>query len=126
MDPRSTKDARGVLTAIEAGQDVPFPIERIFLVHHAVTDRGGHAHRDTDQLILAVSGSLVVEVSDGKDWRTFELTSPERGLFVPRMVFINLKRFSPETVCLVLASTHYDMKRSIRSWEAYLEEVGSA
>jgi dTDP-4-dehydrorhamnose 3,5-epimerase-like enzyme len=124
VDLHTNKDERGVLTAIEGnGGHVPFDIRRIFLVHHAVTDRGGHAHRDTDQLIVAAAGSLVVEVSDGKIWKSFELGDMIRGLYVPRMVFIQLRRFSPETVCLVLASTHYDIKRSIRTWEDYLKEL---
>lgn len=127
VDLHTNHDERGVLTAIEgSGGHVPFDIRRIFLVHHAVTDRGGHAHRDTDQLIVAAAGSLAVEVSDGKSWKTFELGDMMRGLYVPRMVFIQLRRFSPETVCLVLASTHYDIKRSIRSWEDYLREPGGA
>jgi dTDP-4-dehydrorhamnose 3,5-epimerase-like enzyme len=123
---QSNKDERGVLTAIEGGQHTPFDIQRVFLVHHAVTDRGGHAHRDTDQLIVAAAGSLLVEVSDGKEWRSFELTDADRGLYVPRMVFIQLRRFSAETVCMVLASTHYDIKRSIRTWDDYLTQLEGA
>jgi dTDP-4-dehydrorhamnose 3,5-epimerase-like enzyme len=123
LDLPSTKDDRGVLTAVEANLNVPFDIRRIFLVHHAIKDRGGHAHRDTDQLVVAVAGGLVVEASDGKQWQTFELSDPERGLYVPRMIYLNLRRFTPEAVCLVLASTHYDVERSIRSWEDYLKAV---
>ena len=64
-------DDRGRLTAVESGVDVPFAIVRVFYVHDVATGapRGGHAHRDTDQVITAVSGSLTLAVSDGRIWR---------------------------------------------------------
>jgi len=120
----SSVDERGVLTSIESGLDVPFEIKRIFYMHHIVTDRGGHAHKDTHQVIVAAAGSFKVDLSDGTASRTYVFEDPARGLYTPPMVFIQLYDFSPGAVCLVLASTHYDMSRSIRSWEAYLEAIG--
>ncbi|MBN2197338.1 MAG: FdtA/QdtA family cupin domain-containing protein [Polyangiaceae bacterium] len=123
VDLKSVRDDRGVLTAVESETDIPFQILRVFWVHHATTDRGGHSHRDTDQVVTAVAGSLTMEVSDGTESRALRLDDPTRGVYVPRMVFIDLKGFSPEAVCLVLASSHYDMRRSIRSYAEYLEAV---
>lgn len=120
LDFPSIEDARGVLTAVEGDKDLPFAIRRVFLVHHAVADRGGHAHLDTDQVVTAVAGSLTLEVSDGNDSRSFRLDNPRRGVYVPRMIFVQLKDFSKDAVCLALASTHYDMSRSLRSWGEYL------
>jgi hypothetical protein len=113
-----------VLTSIEAGMDVPFDVRRVFYMHHVVADRGGHAHRDTDQLCIAIAGRLRIDATDGSGTRSFELTDPSRGLYIPRMIFTRLRDFSPGAVCLVLANTHYDMSRSIRTWEDYLREVG--
>jgi hypothetical protein len=119
----SVPDHRGVLTAIESGVDVPFEIRRVFWVHDVAAERGGHAHRDTDQVAVAAAGSLRVEILDGGGGSaTYELDRPARGLFVPRMLFTRLYDFSPGAVCLVLASTHYDRARSIRTWEDFLRE----
>ena len=120
----STTDSRGVLTAIEGGQGIPFEIKRVFYMHHVVADRGGHAHRDTEQVAIAAAGTHRIDVSDGEHSQTFEMTDPVRGLYIPRMTFTRLYDFSPGAVCLVLASTHYDMGRSIRSWEDYLHAIG--
>jgi hypothetical protein len=125
IDIPSVVDPRGVLTSVEAEGDVPFPIKRIFYMHHIETDRGGHAHRDTEQLVVALSGCFEMELSDGQTSREFELADPARGVYTPPMIFIQLRNFSPGAVCLVLASTHYDMSRSLRSWDEYLAALGA-
>lgn len=122
-DLPAVKDSRGILTSVENGIDTPFDIKRIFYVHHVVTDRGGHAHRDTDQVIIAAYGDFKVSLSNGKRTVDYMLDDPSKGLYVPRMIFISLLDFSPGAVCMVLASTHYDIKRSIRSWEEYVKAV---
>lgn len=124
IDLPSNEDDRGVLTSIESGIDTPFTIARIFYMHHVVTDRGGHAHADTDQVVVPVAGVFEMELRDGKSSVTHRMDDPTRGLYVPRMLFINIRGMSPQAVCLVLASTHYDISRSIRSWDAYLEALG--
>jgi hypothetical protein len=116
----SVTDARGVLTSVEGVRDVPFEIRRVFYMHHIVTDRGGHAHRDTDQVVVAAAGCFTMKLSDGERSAVYRLDDPRRGVYTPPMVFIELSDFSPGAVCLVLASTPYDMSRSIRSWEEYL------
>lgn len=115
----SNKDTRGVLTSIESGRDIPFAIKRIFYMHHIVSDRGGHAHRDTDQVVIALSGRFTIALSDGFEKKTFEMDDPTKGIYIPRMIFIEMYDFSPGAVCCVLASTHYDIRKSIRSWEDY-------
>lgn len=93
-------------------------------MHQVVSTRGGHAHMDTDQLAVSVVGDFEMEVGDGKSSATYRMNDPARGLYVPRMIFIRIHGMSPATVCLVLASTYYDMSRSIRSWEDYLQTRG--
>lgn len=124
IDLPSNRDDRGVLTSIESEQDAPFPIKRIFYMHHVLSDRGGHAHTDTDQVVVSVAGRFEMELSDGKESVTFTLDDPTRGIYIPRMVFININGMSKDAVCLVLASTHYDMSRSLRTHDAYLEALG--
>lgn len=117
-------DDRGCLSVVEAEQTAPFPIRRVFYMHAMTAERGGHAHRDTDQLVICVSGSLRLDLTDGRDRMSVRLADPAQGLFIPAMVFLDIRDISADAVCLVLASTHYDMGRSIRSYEAFLEALG--
>lgn len=119
-------DERGRLTAIEGETTVPFSIKRIFYVHqvHPGVARGGHAHRDTDQVLTAISGSLDVLISNGVEHRKYRLDNPEKGIFIPRMLWVKMFDFSPGAVCLVFASTNYDRSKSIRTWEQFSEFLG--
>ncbi len=123
IDFPSINDERGSLTAIESGIDLPFRVKRLFYLHGIKEDRGGHAHTDTDQLLIALNGSLRVRLYDGKAWSEFILDQPGKGLFVPRMLFIEMDDFSEHALLLVLANTHYDITKSIRSLEAYKDAL---
>lgn len=116
-------DDRGVLTAVEGGIDIPFAIQRVYLLHHITADRGGHAHRETHQLVMAAAGSCEMVLSDGREDRVFLLNDPTRGLLLGPMLFIRMQNISADAVLVVLASTHYDKTRSIRSWAEYLEAI---
>ena len=117
----SAVDSRGVLTAIEGARDIPFDIKRVFYMHHIKSNRGGHAHRDTDQIVIAAAGSFTLELFDGKNYRSFDMNDPTKGIYIPRMVFIRMFNFTPDSVCLVIANSFYDIKRSFRTKEAYLD-----
>ena len=117
----SNGDDRGILTSIEGGISIPFEMKRIFYMHHITQDRGGHAHIDTDQVIIAMSGSLKVKVFDGESEDVYILDDCKEGLYTPRLTFCDLYDFSPGAVCLVLANTHYDMSKSLRNKNDYLK-----
>ena len=123
----SACDDRGCLTAIEGGRVIPFDVKRVFYMHNVANgaDRGGHAHRDTDQFAVAVHGSLKIIVSDGLESRSVLLDNPGWGITLPRMTWTSLVDFSEGAVCMVLASTHYDRSKSIRTWSEYLVERGA-
>jgi len=121
LDINTVKDSRGCLSSLEATQDIPFEIKRIFYMHHVVTDRGGHAHIDTDQVIIAMTGTIKIRLFDGTNTEEYILNDCTKGLYVPRLTFTDLYDFSPYAVCLVLANTHYDMKKSLRNMHDYLE-----
>jgi len=123
IDLPSRHDARGVLTAIESGRDIPFEVKRVYLLHHVVADRGGHAHRDTTQVVVAVAGRCEMLLSDGTSSLGFVLDDCTRGLLLGPMLFIRLLGFTAETRVMVLASTHYDPTRSTRSWEDYMTAI---
>lgn len=123
---RTSLDERGALTSIEGEQDIPFAIERIFYVHGVQPpfERGGHAHLDTQQLLVSVAGALKIDLSDGRQTRTYSLSDPTSGLYIPQMIWGRLYDFSREAVCLAAASTHYEPSKVIRRWEDYLRLVG--
>ena len=89
-------------------------------MHHVSSDRGGHAHIDTDQLLIPIHGSLKVKLFNGKDTEEYMMNDCTKGLYIPRLYFTDMYDFAPETVCLVLSSTHYDMGKSLRSMDAYM------
>ena len=119
----SVHDPRGILTSIESGIIIPFEIKRIFYMHHVVRDRGGHAHIDTDQVVIAISGSFRIELYDGFEKIDFIMDDPSKGLYIPHMIFISLFSFAKDAVCLVLASTHYDIRKSIRNIEDFNKAI---
>lgn len=123
IDLPSHEDERGVLTAVESVKDIPFAIKRIFYMHSIIDDRAAHAHPNTDQVIIAISGSFKMTVSDGQNKRTYELNDPTRAVLVPHMIFIELTDFSAGAVCMVLANTHYEYAKVIRSWKEYLHQL---
>lgn len=118
---RTNPDKRGALTSIEGEcQDIPIDIKRIFYMHHVVDDRGGHAHIDTDQVLIAISGSFKLKLFNGKETKEFLMNDCTKGIYVPRLTFTDMYDFTSDAVCLVLANTHYDMGKSLRSMDAFM------
>lgn len=118
---KSIADKRGILTAIEGKQDIPFEIKRVFYMHHVVADRGGHAHIDTDQVLIPIHGSLRVVLFNGKEKNEYIMDDCTKGLYIPRLYFTDMYDFAPDTVCMLLSSTHYDIGKSLRSMEEYID-----
>ena len=123
IDLPSVEDDRGVLTAMEAGRDVPLEFRRIFFLHGVKASRGGHAHRTSRQFLVPVSGRFRVTVSDGERSTTFELVDPHRGLYVPPMIWVDLDGFSGDAVCLVLTDTPFDEAEYVRDWDTFVDAV---
>ncbi len=122
----TASDQRGCLTAIEGAGDVPFEVKRVFYLHHVQANRGGHAHIVGDQVIVAMHGSLTVELYDGQQWTSYLLDDCTKGLLVPRLHYNNLVNFSPDAVAMVLTSTHFDADDYLLldEFEQYLAEHG--
>jgi hypothetical protein len=115
-----TDDDRGTLTAIESSL-LPFEIKRIFYMHRVPEgrERGAHAHRFTQQILIATSGSFRVDVSDGDRRESFDLSDPNRGLYLPAMTWVRLYGFAASTVALVLCDRAYAPEHVVRSWDQY-------
>ena len=116
-------DERGKLVIVEGAKDVPFEIKRLFYIYGSDRDvvRGKHANRDSEFVLINVSGTSKVMVTDGKEKQIVELTKPRQGVYLPKMVWKEMYDFSPDSVLLVLASTHYDGNEYIRDYDDYLK-----
>jgi dTDP-4-dehydrorhamnose 3,5-epimerase-like enzyme len=119
-------DPRGNLTFIEGGRHVPFQIERVYYLYDVPggAERGGHAHRDLSQLIVAMSGSFDVVLKDGRRSARHHLNRSYQGLFIPPMIWRELDNFSSGSVCMVLASNRYDEADYFRDYAQYLQAQG--
>lgn len=117
------KDSRGNITFLESNKNIPFEISRVYYLYDTPSgaERGGHAHYDLKQLILAVSGSFDVVIDDGKNREIIKLLRPDEGLFISSMVWRELKNFSGGAVCLVLASNFYDESDYIRDYHEFIK-----
>ena len=123
-------DERGKLVVVEGAKDIPFDIARVFYIYGSdpTVVRGQHANRESEFVLVNVAGSSKVRITDGKNEEIVELTRPMQGVYLPRMIWKDMYDFSPDSVLLVRASTHYDGKEYIRSYEDYLKimEEGNA
>ena len=121
----SDPDGRGNLSVIE--KDVlPFAIKRIYYLYDVPSDstRGGHAHKQLQQFLIALSGSFDVVLDNGESRRIFTLNRPNKGLLIPNGVWRELENFSAGAVCLSVVSAEYDEDDYIREYEDFIELKG--
>jgi dTDP-4-dehydrorhamnose 3,5-epimerase-like enzyme len=120
-------DGRGSLSFIEAQRHVPFVFERIYYLYDIPCGsmRGAHAHKQLEQLMIAISGSFDVELDDGFAKKTVHLSRPDEGLYICPMIWRDLKSFSDGAVCMVIASKKYDEADYFRSYGDFLEKRGA-
>ena len=118
-------DPRGNLTVAEGCKDVPFDVKRVYWVYDvpAGENRGGHAHKQCQEFIIALSGSFHVTLDNGLEQVTVLLNHPYQGLFVDTSTWRTLDDFSSGAVCLVLASETFDEADYIREYDAFLEYI---
>jgi len=118
----------GSITPVEGGSTIPFEIARVYYLYDVVggASRGGHAHRELEQLFVAAMGGFTVVLDDGHEHREVHLNRAYVGLYVPRMIWRELVDFSSGGVCVVLASLPYDEADYIRDHDEFLSVKGSA
>ncbi|MCU6695716.1 sugar 3,4-ketoisomerase [Laedolimicola ammoniilytica] len=119
-------DERGKLVVVEGAQDIPFEIKRVFYIYGSDSQvvRGQHANRNSEFVLINVSGSSKVRVDNGFEEEIIELNRPRMGLYLPTMVWKDMYDFSEDSVLLVLANTHYDGHEYIRDYDEFIKEVG--
>lgn len=106
-------DERGKLVVVEGAQDIPFDIQRVFYIYGSDSEvvRGQHANRNSEFVLINVSGSSKVRVDNGFEEDIIELNRPRMGLYLPTMLWKDMYDFSADSVLLVLANTHYERPR---------------
>ena len=121
-------DPRGNLTAIEAQRDVTFEIKRVYYLYDVPggASRAGHGHKTLQQLIIAMSGSFDVLLDDGTTQEKYHLNRSYYGLYVAPMMWREIDNFSSGSVCIVLASDHYDEADYYRRYEDFLAATKAA
>ena len=117
------RDKLGVLGVVEKDSPFPFPIKRVYFLYDIPSGavRGSHAHKNLNQLIVAVSGSFEVTLDNGTTSQTFALTSPNKGLTVPPGYWRTLTNFSSGSTALVFASREYDPTDYIRDYDEFVK-----
>ena len=126
IDLPKISDPRGNLTFIEGGAQIPFDIRRVYYLYDVPggSERGGHAHKELHQLIIAMSGSFDVILDDGQKEKQVHLNRSYNGLYVCPMIWRRLENFSSASVCLVLASNNYDESDYYRDYEEFVRARG--
>lgn len=125
IDLPKITDPRGNLTFIEGARHVPFDIKRVYYLYDVPggAERGGHAHKNLHEFIIALSGSFDVILNDGTEKKRFHLNRSYYGLYVCPMVWRELDNFSSASVCMVLASAPYDESDYYRDYDKFAKEL---
>jgi hypothetical protein len=113
----------GNMTFVEGGLNIPFDIKRIYYLYDIPggETRGGHAHKELFQIIVAASGSFEVLLDDGRNKKIVRLNRPNFGLLVVPGIWRELFEFSSGTICMVLASLKYDENDYLRDYDSFSE-----
>ena len=118
-------DDRGSLVAIEAQQDIPFELNRVYYIFGTKdgVERGFHAHKNLQQVAVAVRGSCTMVLDDGHGKVEILLNDPTQGLYISSMIWRVMKNFSEDCVLLVFADQHYDESDYIRNYSDFLNAI---
>ncbi|GJQ07401.1 dTDP-6-deoxy-3,4-keto-hexulose isomerase [Capnocytophaga cynodegmi] len=113
---------KGSITALENSKDIPFAVERIYYLYDvpSSSERGGHAHYDLEQYVIAACGSFTFILDDGVSEKEIFLNNPSKALYIKKGIWREIKDFSSGAICLVLASHTYDENDYIRDYEDFL------
>ena len=125
IDLPKISDPRGNLSVIEELKNIPFEIARTYWIYDVPggEGRGGHAYRNNQEFIVALSGAFDVIVDDGKEKKTFSLNRSYYGLYVPAGLWRKMYNFSTNSLAMVLASEPYSREDYIYDYEQFLKEI---
>lgn len=120
-------DYRGNLSFIEGDNHIPFKIKRSYWIYDVPggETRGGHAYKENEEFIVALSGSFDVVLDDGKERKVYSLNRSYYGLYVPKMYWREMENFSTNSLALVLSSTDYNELDYIRDYNDFVKQIDS-
>ena len=118
-------DERGKLVSLEGCKNIPFDIKRVYYIFDTLPDqnRGMHAHKNMEQIIVAMDGACQFILDDGKNKESVWLNRPDVGLYIGNNMWREMRHFSYGCKLMVLASDYYDEKEYIRDYDVFLKEV---
>ena len=122
------KDSRGNLSYIEGGVHIPFQVARVYYLYDIPggADRGSHAHKNLQQLIIAITGSFDVHLDDGRRKKVINLNRSHVGLYMGPMIWRYLDNFSSGAVCMVLASEKFNEEDYLRDYSEFIKNISNA
>lgn len=123
VEVQNFTDFRGIINVLELASETYFKVQRIYYLSDIPSDvsRGKHAHKELNQIFLCLSGSFELTVTNGRETETVVLHEHSNGYFLPLGHWRELNNFTPNAICLVLASKHYDESDYIHSYKEFLE-----
>lgn len=125
IDMKVFGDERGKLISLESNKNMPFEIKRVYWIFDTAPNqgRGMHAHKNLEQIIVAIDGACKFVLDDGKTRESVWLNRPDVGLYIGPNMWREMKHFSYGCKLMVLASKYYDEKEYIRDYDEFLKEV---
>lgn len=118
-------DERGKLVSLEGNKNVPFDIKRVYYIYDTLPEqeRGKHAHKSLEQIIIAMDGACQFLLDDGSKQKEVYLNRPDVGLYIGKNMWREMKHFSYGCKLMVLANEYYDENEYIRDYDEFLQEV---
>ena len=116
-------DPRGNLSFAEQNNHIPFEIKRTYWIYDVPggEERGGHAFKENQEMVIALSGAFDVVVDDGTTKKTFNLNRSYYGLYIPAGLWRTMENFSTNSLALEFGSTHYDVNDYVRDYDEFLK-----
>lgn len=125
IDLPKIEDPRGNLTFVEGGRHIPFDIKRVYYLYDVPggSHRGGHAHKELHQLLIAMSGSFDILLDDGRTRFKYHMNRSYYGLYIPPMIWREIDNFSSGSVCMVMASQFYEEDDYFRDYDGFRQAL---
>jgi len=123
VELQKIKNRAGNLSVVENSNSIPFDIARVYYIYDVPggSDRGGHAHKDLEQYVIAVSGAFDIQLDDGKNKKTVRLDRPFLALHIKKGIWRETRNFTSGAICMVIASHKYDNQDYIHDYDDFLK-----
>jgi hypothetical protein len=123
VELQKIKNRAGNLSVVENTNSIPFDIARVYYIYDVPggSDRGGHAHKELEQYVIAVSGAFDIQLDDGKNKKTVRLDRPFLALHIKKGIWRETRNFTSGAICMVIASHKYDFEDYIHDYDHFLK-----